>query len=56
MAVIHLPPDFKEFLKLLNLKKLEYLLVGGYAVSVITDIRALWATWTFVSQLTRETP
>ena len=28
-----LPPDFKEFLKLLNLSKVEYLLIGGYAVA-----------------------
>ena len=28
-----LPPDFKEFLKLLNLYKVEYLLIGGYAVA-----------------------
>ncbi len=28
-----LPPDFKEFLALLNSEKIEYLLVGGYAVS-----------------------
>jgi predicted nucleotidyltransferase len=27
-----LPQDFKEFLKLLNSKKVEYLIVGGYAV------------------------
>jgi hypothetical protein len=32
MATIRLPPDFKEFLQLLNLEKVEYLLVGGYAV------------------------
>ena len=32
MATIHLPRDFKEFLKLLNSNKVEYLLVGGYAV------------------------
>ncbi len=32
MATIHLPPDFKEFLRLLNLNQVEYLLVGGYAV------------------------
>jgi len=32
MAMIHLPPDFKEFLKLLNAKQVEYLLIGGYAV------------------------
>src|SRR2546423_14172425 len=28
-----LPPDFKEFLALLNSEKIEYLIVGGYAVS-----------------------
>jgi hypothetical protein len=27
-----LPPDFKEFLRLLNAREVEYLLVGGYAV------------------------
>ncbi|MHC4543567.1 MAG: DUF6036 family nucleotidyltransferase [Planctomycetota bacterium] len=32
MAMIHLPPDFKEFLKLLNAHQVEYLLIGGYAV------------------------
>jgi hypothetical protein len=32
MATIHLPPDFKEFLKLLNAQQAEYLLIGGYAV------------------------
>ena len=32
MATIHLPPDFKDFLKLLNAHKVEYLLIGGYAV------------------------
>jgi hypothetical protein len=32
MATIRLPPDFKEFLQLLNFHKVEYLLVGGYAV------------------------
>lgn len=30
--MIHLPPDFKEFLKLLNAHEVEYLLIGGYAV------------------------
>ena len=28
-----LPDDFREFLKLLNSEKVEYLVVGGYAVS-----------------------
>lgn len=32
MATIQLPPDFKEFLRLLNSEQVEYLLVGGYAV------------------------
>jgi hypothetical protein len=32
MATIRLPPDFKDFLKLLSEEKVEYLLVGGYAV------------------------
>lgn len=30
---ISLPNDFKEFLKLLNDKGVEYLLIGGYAVA-----------------------
>jgi len=32
MATIQLAPDFKDFLLLLNEEKVEYLLVGGYAV------------------------
>jgi len=32
MATIRLPPDFKEFLQLLNAHQVEHLLVGGYAV------------------------
>jgi len=32
MATTHLPPDFKEFLRLLSVHKVEYLLIGGYAV------------------------
>lgn len=32
MATIQLPPDFKEFLRLLNAHGVEYLLIGGYAV------------------------
>lgn len=31
--MIRIPPDFKEFLKLLNSQKIDYLLIGGYAVS-----------------------
>ena len=33
MAAINLPPDFKEFLRLLNAHQVEYLLIGGYAVA-----------------------
>ncbi len=32
MATILLPPDFKEFLRLLNAHRVEYLLICGYAV------------------------
>jgi predicted nucleotidyltransferase len=32
MAMTHLPGDFKGFLKLLNAHRVEYLLIGGYAV------------------------
>jgi hypothetical protein len=33
MATIQLPPDFKEFLRLLDAHDVDYLLIGGYAVS-----------------------
>jgi len=32
MGTSLLPPDFKDFLKLLNSKQVDYLLIGGYAV------------------------
>ncbi|MEI7898684.1 MAG: nucleotidyltransferase [bacterium] len=32
MATIRLHPDFREFLKLLNAARVDYLLIGGYAV------------------------
>lgn len=38
--MIRLPPDFKELLRLLNLKKIEYLVVGGYAVALYGHPRA----------------
>ncbi|MBI4237236.1 MAG: nucleotidyltransferase [Deltaproteobacteria bacterium] len=31
--MIQLPPDFSEFLKLLNVHGVKYLLIGGYAVA-----------------------
>jgi hypothetical protein len=33
MATIPIPQDFKEFLRLLNARSVEYLVVGGYAVA-----------------------
>jgi hypothetical protein len=35
-----LPPDFKEFLRLLNENGVEYLLIGGYAVGYYGYVRA----------------
>ena len=40
MATPALARDFKEFLKLLNLNHVEYLLIGGYAVGIYGHIRA----------------
>ncbi len=40
MAMIRLPKDFKDFLRLLNSNQVEYLLVGGYAVSYYGHPRA----------------
>jgi hypothetical protein len=40
MATPLLPPDFKEFLKLLNKANVEYLLIGGYAVGYYGYVRA----------------
>jgi len=40
MATIQLPPDFKEFLKLLNSNEGEYLVIGGYAVNYYGFSRA----------------
>lgn len=34
MGMMRLPPDFSEFLRLLNENDAEYLLVGGFAVNV----------------------
>lgn len=33
MAIVNLPADFREFLKLLNAHRVKYLLIGGYAVA-----------------------
>jgi hypothetical protein len=40
MATPLLPEDFKEFLRLLNANKVEYLLIGGYAVGYYGYARA----------------
>jgi len=34
LDTIELHHDFKEFLKLLNAKNVEYLLIGGFAVNL----------------------
>lgn len=39
MATIRLTQDFKEFLKLLDSEKIEYLLIGGYAVGLYGVVR-----------------
>ncbi len=39
MEAKSLPPDFKEFLQFLNEEKVEYLLIGGWAVGVHGVIR-----------------
>jgi predicted nucleotidyltransferase len=33
MAKLHLAPDYKEFVELLNSKGIKYIIVGGYAVA-----------------------
>lgn len=40
MATIPIPPDFVEFLQLLNEHNIRYLLIGGYAVSYHGYVRA----------------
>ncbi len=40
MTTIRLPPDFKEFLRLLAESRVEYLVVGGYAVAYYGHPRA----------------
>lgn len=40
MAIPTLPRDFKEFLKSLNSNRVEYLLIGGYAVAAYGHVRA----------------
>lgn len=43
MATIPLPPDFSEFLRLLNKHEVKYLLVGGCAVGFHGDVRGATA-------------
>jgi len=40
MATIRLTQDFKEFLRLLDSEKIEYLLIGGYGVWLYGHIRS----------------
>lgn len=39
MATTRIPPDFKEFLKLLQAHEAKFPLVGGYAVNAFGYIR-----------------
>jgi len=49
--MIQLPPDFKEFLRLLNSNEVLYLIVGGYAVISMATL-AQRLSWISGSQLT----
>src|SRR5436190_238689 len=40
MATIRLPPDFKDFLRLLTSNNVEYMVIGGYAVNYYGFSRA----------------
>ena len=46
MATIQLPPDFREFLRLLNSYQVEYLLIGGWAVGYYGYVRPT-NVWTY---------
>ena len=39
MGTTRIPPDFREFLKLLNVHEARFLLIGGYAVNAFGYIR-----------------
>lgn len=39
MATTRIPPDYKEFLKLLQARETKFLLVGGYAVNAFGYVR-----------------
>ncbi len=47
MALMQRPADFKEFLRLLNAHRVEYLLIGGGMRSGIMAIRGQRGTWIF---------
>lgn len=38
--MIKIPPDFREFIELLNAHEVAYLLMGGYAVAAHGHVRA----------------
>ena len=48
--MIRIPRDFKDFLKLLNQNKVEYLIVGGYAVGLYGYPRATGDIDIWISQ------
>jgi predicted nucleotidyltransferase len=56
MAMPTLPPDFREFLKLLNDHRVRYLLIGGYAVGFHGYVRSTvdMDVWIAVSRATAQ--
>ncbi len=56
MAQVELHPDFKDFLRLLNSRGVEYLVVGGYAVGYYGYPRATgdMDIWIAVSEVNAE--
>ena len=50
MDTTQLPPDFKEFLKLLSDHQIEYLVIGGYAVGRFGYVRATTGIDTWVAR------
>ncbi len=37
--MIQIPKDFKEFIQLLNVHEVEYVVIGGYAVAIYGYVR-----------------
>jgi len=48
------PPDFKELLSVFNSRKIRYLLIGGYAVSLYAQPAQpkTWICWSAPTPIT----